>query len=364
MASVNVLRGNLYLLAKLPDKNDPATWRRQRIPLKLADTPTNQRTARKRLTELEKQLDRGTFEWSYWTESETKTLTWRDALNALYRRKVVLGRTSENTWNINYMGRLRQIDPRSACTTASMEKALFKYERDTCSYKELFYLLRHISQITGVAMPEVPTPTYGQAKLVEVPTDTEIVDWVLAAEDPARWHFGMMATYGLRPHEIEHAFIQDTGFCNVLKGKQMSNAPGLRVVPPLEPEWIELFDLYNRKPRPTRPSTSGRNDLVAQYLYKEKLKLGIPWRPYALRHAYAGRLWRRGGAKLDLFVAAATMGHTINEHVKTYRSHIAPIQLGRYTGQAFGDDYAERAQQAVRNTKLQSLQEAWELSAD
>jgi integrase len=150
----------------------------------------------------------------------------------------------------------------------------------------------------------------------------------------------------------------------VLKGKQMSNAPGLRVAPPLEPEWIELFDLYNRKPRPTRHSTSGRNDLVAQYLYKEKLKLGIPWRPYALRHAYAGRLWRCGGAKLDLFVAAATMGHTINEHVKTYRSHIAPIQLGRYMGQAFGDDYAERAQQAVRNTKLQTLQDAWQLSAD
>ena len=364
MASVNVQRGNLYLLATLPDRNDPSQRRQQRIPLKLADTPTNQRTARKRLAELEKQLARGTFDWAFWVEQETKGLTWREAINALYKKKVVLGRTSESTWNISYMGRLRQINPSSACTTAAMERALCRYDRQSCSYKELYYLLKHISGLTGVPLPEVPIPTYSQAKPVEVPTDFEIVEWVLACSDPVRWYFGMMATYGLRPQEIEHAFVQDSGFCNVTQGKATSGTPGMRVVPPLEPEWIELFDLYNRKIRRTRPSSPERNDQVAQFLYKEKTKLKLPWRPYALRHAYAGRLWRNGGAKLDLFVAAATMGHSINEHVKTYRAHIAPIQLARYTGQAFGDDYSERAQQAVRNTQLQTLQDAWELSSD
>ena len=351
MASVNVARGNLYLLARLPDKKEPTYWRQQRIPLHLKDTPANQRTARRRLAELEKQLAVGTFEWDYWVETHSKGVSWRLAINALCQKKVVLGRTSQNTWNINYMGRLRQIDPSSECTSASMKSALFKYRRESCSYKELYYLLKQISELTKVPMPEVPLPMYGRAKTVEVPNDEEIIDWVMAAEGPARWYFGMMATYGLRPHEIEHAYIQDTGFCSVTQGKAMSSNPGMRLVPPLEPEWIECFDLCNRKLRNTRKTTSDRNDLVSQYLYKEKVKLGITWRPYSLRHAFAGRLWRSGGANLDLYVAATTMGHTINEHVKTYRAHIAPSQLARYTSAAFGADYAERAQQAVRNSQ-------------
>jgi integrase len=162
----------------------------------------------------------------------------------------------------------------------------------------------------------------------------------------------MMATYGVRPHEIEHCIIQPNGFCHVLQGKQMSSAPGLRVVPPLEPEWIELFDLCTRTPRPTRESSSGRGDLVSQFLFKEKRKLGIPWRPYALRHAYAGRLWRHGGAQLELFVAAGTMGHTVNVHINTYRAHIAPAQLSRHAAAAFGEDYLDRAERAVKASGL------------
>jgi hypothetical protein len=75
LASVNVHRGNLYLLAKLPDKQSPSLWRQQRIPLKLPDTPANQRTARKRLAELERQLDRGTFAWDFWVDTAGKSIT-------------------------------------------------------------------------------------------------------------------------------------------------------------------------------------------------------------------------------------------------------------------------------------------------
>jgi integrase len=319
--------------------------------LKLADTPANQRTARKRLAELEKQLARGSFDWDYWVDTGAKGITWRAAIHLLYQKKVVLGRTSENTWNINYMGRLRQINQNSECTSSSMKAALMKYARDSCSYKELYYLLKHISDLTKVPMPQVPLPTYGRAKAVEVPSDEEIIVWIMSAEGPAKWYFGMMATYGLRPHEIEHSNITEEGFCIVSKGKEMSSNPGLRMVPPLEPEWVELFDLCNPKYRPMRGSDRERNDQVSKFLYKEKVKLGIPWRPYALRHAYAGRMWRHGGAKLDPYGAAETMGHSVKEHIETYREHISPSQLAKFTSQAFGDDYLERARKAVRSAK-------------
>lgn len=226
-----------------------------------------------------------------------------------------------------------------------------KYERDSCSYKDLYYLLKNISDLSRVPMPQVPLPTYGRVKVVEVPTDEENVAWVMAAEGPARWYSGMMATYGLRPHEIEHSSSTEDGSCIVTKGKEMSNNPGLRMVPPLEPEWVELFGLCNPKYRPMRGADSDRNDHVSEFLYKEKVKLEIPWRLYALRHAYAGRMWRHGGARLDPYGAAETMGQSVKEHIDTYREHFSPSQLVKFTSAAFGDDYLERARNAVRNAQ-------------
>ena len=61
----------------------------------------------------------------------------------------------------------------------------------------------------------------------------------------------------------------------------------------------------------------------------------MPFRPYGARHAFAGRLWKTGGAKLDIFTAAKLMGHSADEHEKTYRAWIAPNTI------------AERAEEAL-----------------
>ena len=62
-------------------------------------------------------------------------------------------------------------------------------------------------------------------------------------------------------------------------------------------------------------------------MFDERKRLGIDWRPYALRHAYAGRLWRFGGNDLDVYTASRLMGHSIKEHTKTYRQFIDPILI-------------------------------------
>jgi integrase len=311
MASVNVLRGRLYLLAKVPRRDSKPGLSQTRIALGLDDTPINRRLAEKRLKTLEAQLAKGTFTWSEWGPSPESGTTWREAINRLYQKKVVLGRTSENTWQINYMGRLRQIPPSSVVTTDSMEKALRRYDRATCSYKELYYLLKHIAQLVAVPFPEVPLPLYTTAAPVAVPTDEEIVAWVEGAPQPAAWYFGMMATYGLRTHEVETAVLVDKDYCQVADATKT----GFRTVVPLPREWVDRFDL--RTPRIRTPKTD-----VAKWL--SKVCSDLPWRPYALRHAYAGRLWREGGSRLDLYTAARLMGHSPQQHSKTYRAHIQP----------------------------------------
>jgi integrase len=319
MASLNVQRGRLYLLARVPRRDGQPGMAQARIALRLDDSPVNRRTAAKQLATLERQLEDGTFSWAYWQDQE-EGLTWREAIARLYRARVVLGRTSQSTWEINYLGRLRQIPPGSRCTTESMAAALQRYDRSTCSYKELFYLLKHLAQLVSVPFPEVPQPTYRQAELVAVPTDDEIVAWVESA-GPASWYFGMMACYGLRPHEIEGAVLIDRDYCQVQDGTKT----GFRTVVPVPREWVERFNLRDRRLRPTlQGAAHERPDMVAKWLSKELAKLGLPWRPYALRHAYAGRLWRTGGSRLDIYTAARLMGHSAAQHAKTYRAHIQP----------------------------------------
>jgi integrase len=321
MPSISVHRARLYLLAKVPKRDGTPGLAQTRIALRLDDTPVNRRTAAKQLQTLTRQLAEGTFDWSYWLDQEAG-ITWRDAIARLHRARVILGRTSESTWEISYMGRLRQIPPASRVTSESIAAALQRYDRASCSYKELWYLLKHLSRLVGVPFPELPVPTYGRAELVAVPSDAEIIDWVERA-GPSAWYFGMMATYGLRPHEVEGATLIEKDYCQIAE----STKTGFRTVVPVPRDWVQRFGLRERRLRPSRGGESGRADAVSRWLSREVRRLGLSWRPYALRHAYAGRLWREGGSRLDIYTAARLMGHTPTQHAKTYRAHIQPSQV-------------------------------------
>jgi integrase len=324
MASISAQRGRLYLLASLPRRDGSPGMQQTRIALKLDDSPVNRRTAAKQLATLHRQLEAGTFEWDYWLDQQ-QGITWREAITRLHRARVILGRTSERTWEINYMGRLRQIPPGSEVTTESMAQALQRYDRSNCSYKELWYLLQHLSKLIGVAFPELPQPTYGQAELVPVPTDAQILAWIDAVPEPARWYLAMAATYGLRPHEIEGAALIDRDYCQVADATKT----GFRTVVPLPREWVERYELRTQRLR-ERPTD------VAKWLSKTTRGLGLSWRPYSLRHAYAGRLWKNGGSRLDIYTAARLMGHTPTQHAKTYRAHIQPHAVAEAAERALG----------------------------
>jgi len=332
MASINAQRGRLYLLAKLPRRDGTPGLQQTRIALKLDDTLINRRVAAKQLQTLERQLAGGTFEWAYWLDETARTITWRDAIARLYRARVVLGRTGESTWQVNYLGRLRQLPQSGACTSESMAKALERYDRASASYKELYYLMLHLAKLVAVPFPEVPLPTYNQAQLVAVPTDAEIIAWVEGAHDPVRWYWGMMACYGLRPHEIEGSVLIERDLCQVAQDTKT----GFRTVVPLPREWVERFGLRDRRLRLKLKDSGDRPDAVSKWLSDKLRRQGLPWRPYALRHAYAARLWRQGGSRLDIYTAARLMGHTATQHAKTYRAHIQPHQVAEAAERALG----------------------------
>jgi len=333
-ASVSVHRGKLYLLARLPKKSGEPGLMPQRIPLRLNDTPADHRIADKRRIVLQKQLDRGLFDWDDWIDRQTVNTTWRDAINALYRKRVVNGRTGENTWEISYMGRLRQAPMTKEFNSKSIAEFISKWDRSQCSYKEVYYLLQDMCQLMGVTFPELPVPTYSSGQLKDVPEDSDIIESILKADGQYQWHLGMMAAYGLRPQEtIGCKFLDDQHRLQV----QENTKTGYRIVIPVPAEWIDLFNLRDER----RREGPGLN----QWMFDKRKQAGINWTPYALRHAYAGRLWRFGGNDLDIYTAARLMGHSVKEHSKTYRQFIDPILI------------AEKAEQALQQ-KLSSVANA------
>ena len=351
-ASVNAQKNRLYLLAKLPRRNGDG-WTPQRIPTGLADTPANRKVAEKRRAHLQKSIDHDTFEWCDWVDNESKGVTWKRAIEALYKKRVVLGRTGQTTWDINYMGRLRQVDMTKVVTSRGMADFVCRWGVATCSYKEAYYLAKDICNLIAVPFPELQLPRYSKDALTDVPEDHEIIEWVQRADPELAWCMGMMATYGLRPHELDNCEFID--FKHRLKVPNDTKT-GFRTVVPFPADWVDLFELRSER---RRIKTSTKAHSTSQWLSAHRLKLGFPYKPYSLRHAYAGRLWKFGGSHLDVFTAARLMGHTVAIHEKTYREWIQPHTIAIKAEEAL-----ERGLADLRARQAKSLRENADFSAD
>jgi integrase len=150
---------------------------------------------------------------------------------------------------------------------------------------------------------------------------------VEAIPNPAwRLAFGLMATYGLRNHEV---FFCD---CSAL-------APGgdrvLRVLPtsktgehqvwPFQPDWVGHFGLErlgrDRFALPKVGTDLRRTTLqqVGRRVAEQFRRYGLPITPYDLRHAWAVRTIHIG---LPDTVAARMMGHSVAIHTRTYHHWI------------------------------------------
>jgi integrase len=165
------------------------------------------------------------------------------------------------------------------------------------------------------------------ARFRPLPGDAQILRVVEQIPNP-RWRlvFGLMATYGLRNHEV---FFCD---CSAL-------SPGgdrvLRVLPtsktgehqvwPFQPEWVEHFalDQLGRDPDalPRVDTDLRRTSLqrVGQRVSEQFRRYDLPLTPYDLRHAWAVRTIHIG---LPDTVAARMMGHSVAIHTRTYHHWI------------------------------------------
>jgi integrase len=333
----------LALRGTLPPRPDSSRLRpfQQRLSLGIPATPSGLKQAEQEAKIIAGQLLQQTFDWrNYRTFSQGKRLSQMSLSEQLEafeqhflsepHRLSNLAAT-KTTWTSAYAPYVRKL------ATIVMEhshltllEAIYKTVQSTPINSRSRQLccttLGALAEFLNLELPtalKTLSGEYGNSKTRSrhLPTDEEIVSiWTTIPNPQWRFVYGMMATYGLRNHEVF--------FCNYAslnRGDTMievlpTTKTGSHQVWAFYPEWIDEFGLREAQ-LPTIETDLSKTTLqrIGQRVTAQFRRYGVPFSPYDLRHAWAVRTIHFG---LPDTVAAKMMGHSVAVHTRTYHQWI------------------------------------------
>lgn len=364
--------------------------KRKYLSLGLADTPDNGTRAVLKLLEIQRDIDYNEFDPTlekYLPGSKNKVntsntpgkeqveqLTLRQMLEAFetrYFRTRKKNRQSQRTFNHHQEVVIRAFNSQNNLdfylSKKDIDQAIELTDAGTHLRKDTVASLRVFLKClkfdykfeSGIAKGYEPQER-------NLPTDAEIVEgWhkiqVEITSDPNHtgnaeswgWILAVIATYGLRPHEVlaidyQKSFQPPHYQLYIDENITEGTKTGSRVVYPLPLQWVELFDIAN----PKTSYLDKHQDFFLAHLNKfsdrfaERMRFkNVGFQPYDMRHRYAIR-GRELGYHIDNL--AKWMGHSLKEHTQTYQkywtddSHIIVYEKGLHRMQTL-DRVANRS---------------------
>ncbi|MDA0673176.1 MAG: hypothetical protein O3C67_05660, partial [Cyanobacteria bacterium] len=200
---------------------------------------------------------------------------------------------TDRTWEKHWWSVFKRLPQEQSLSTASILAVVLKTDPDSRNRKQTCQKLQALAEFAGLS---IDLRSYqgkyspAKAKPRELPADDLIAEWRERIHyKPWQWFYGMLAAYGLRPHE---AF-----FCKFIEGDEdyalqvLEGKTGPRVVYPLYIEWVQRWQLWEIQcPRVTlSPTVSEVYEEYGRRACRQFKRYGIPFVPYDLRHAYAIR---------------------------------------------------------------------------
>ncbi|WP_320676454.1 site-specific integrase [Prochlorococcus sp. MIT 1300] len=344
-------RGDLLnLRGHLPCKKETGKSKIQRISLKIQATQEGLKEAQKILELVHLELERKQFKWNHWStvslNREGNTTSNSDVVQAIksfesafftnpQRKQSPSG--SRTTWTAAYLPYLRRLQKLSLQGKGQLSIELLKetiasYEENSRSRQQSGIALGALARHLEISLPKdwkAHAGGYGlhKANFRKLPNDEQIVQAFSRIPNP-RWKlaFGLMATYGLRNHEIFYSDLSTLSKnCDQVLRVLPNTKTGEHQVWPFHPEWIEEFGLYQLgiKPNllPLIETDLKKTTLqqVGRRVAEQFRRYSMPLTPYDLRHAWAIRTIHIG---LPDTVAARMMGHSVAIHTRTYHHWI------------------------------------------
>ncbi|MEA5452049.1 hypothetical protein VB780_25975 [Leptolyngbya sp. CCNP1308] len=326
--SIILKRNTLYLQTTLPPKPTSTKAKPHQQQVNLGGVYLNAaglKRAEAEALRLRNELTMERFDWANWSRSQVDPLgertiaDWVAAFEVDYFNRRERNPASETTWEKDYLMPFRRLPQQQLISAAILIQTAQLYPPDTRCRQRACNAYGRLAKFAGV---DVAIAEYrgryssGAVNPRDLPSDEAIIQTIEGMDNPA-WRFAiaLMATYGLRDHEIFHVDLQalqePPGVCTVLEGKT-----GWRQVWPCRREWWELYCKgHFKRPNLTARRNSDYGVKVAQFFNRRKL----PMLPYDLRHAWAARTAVFG---LDPAIAAKMMGHDLSVHTRIYHQFL------------------------------------------
>ncbi|MDZ4875180.1 MAG: hypothetical protein CLLPBCKN_004576 [Chroococcidiopsis cubana SAG 39.79] len=319
-------QGNrLYLRATLPPKPNATKNElyQQRISLSsqgIRANPIGIKEAEAEARKVGALLARREFDWQpYLKSKDDPCLTiadWISQFEADYFARKSRTPQTETTWQGDYLKIFNKLPKDVTLSVEVLKETILNTAPDTRTRKRAVMALTALAKFADVEFNfKSLAGSYSPRKVTprKLPSDRAIAtefnkipagDW--------RWAYGILATYGLRNHELFHLDFSKFPVLLVQDGKT-----GSRRVYPIYPEWAIQWELENvNLPRCTGKTNSDLGNRVT-HAFK---RLDISFNPYDLRHAWAVRSLEFG---LDVSLAAAQMGHSVQVHTDLYHHWIS-----------------------------------------
>lgn len=349
--------GSLQLRATLPikpgDKDKNGTGRKQyNLSLNIPANLDGLKTAEEEAYELGKLIARKTFEWNEKylgneaIKKDCKTIgelleKFEDEYFKTHKRTT----KSEHTFFYYFSRTKRFTNPTDLATAENFTSAIEKIDKEWSKYNAA----RAIAVFCQTFKIEIDLSKY--SKMPEqnsrsIPTDAEIAEGIGKFEQYLntrgnqvnqnvqdswqlwRWAYGMLAVFGLRPRElfinpdIDWWLSQENLDLTWKVHKDCKT--GEREALPLYKQWIEEFDLRNPKYLEMLATAISKKDntnhaeitALTQRVSWWFRKIGLDFKPYDLRHAWAIRAHILG---IPIKAAADNLGHSVQVHTQTYQ---------------------------------------------
>jgi integrase len=311
-----LLRGDrLWLQATLPPKPNSSKLfpYQQRINLDADATPQGISKAEAEARKIGSLLARGEF---IWQDAPVLIGELISRFEADYFNQNARSPKSQTTFDKDYLAVLKRLPQDQPLTVPIVLDAINLTIPDTRQRKRFCLCLSVFCRFGGL---DIDLTKYKgkysavKTKSRDLPSDALIQSWFYKFKNPHwQWVYGVIATYGLRPHEAWYLDMSRYPIATVTDGKT-----GSRIIHPYYPEWANLFDLAHVKlPVINAKNNTGYGSAAGQYCRRN---IALPFPLYDLRHAWARRTIEFG---LDISLSAKQMGHSLAVHSNIYHHWI------------------------------------------
>jgi len=288
-------------------------------------------TGEGRLQDLSLAQQLQAFEQDFWAQRASSEMPSRSPRQSLHLGDSASGKT---TWESAYVPYLRKLETiAQSRSTLTLVEAIYATIQSTPansrSRQACCTVLGALASFLDLELPVDLrslsgrySPSRTQAR--DLPSDELIVAAFRQIPNPA-WQFvyGVMATYGLRNHEVFHCDYSAlfSGSREATINVLQTTKTGSHEVWPFYPEWVEQFNLRCGCLPPVATDLSQTTlQRIGQRVTRQFRRYSLPFSPYDLRHAWAVRTIHFG---LPDTVAARMMGHSVSIHTRTYHRWIA-----------------------------------------